>query len=338
MALRGIPRCRIPDCWLPSLTGVSEEALAALRHSLMASSLKGYNAYLARFERFCLQTGVEDWREASLVVILDFLCLITRNVERPASVLDGAISALKTAFVQSGVMDSPWIARVKKGLIASRTTRARKATEPVPAEPICAWLRRLPDNDALSFVELRRKVAVLAAMVLIARPSDLTHIMVDSVQLLGGGLEMSIDLLAFKNDYHRDGASLVVQACSEPKLCFIRACMALLQRLRARFGRPAALFVHEHRNEPLKAASIGRILKEGCAEAGIGNVFSGRNFRPGGATRGLAGGLPLDYVMHTGRWSNAGTVYGHYVRTARQENATDILMGLRSGTRALDAT
>lgn len=29
--------------------------------------------------------------------------------------------------------------------------------------------------------------------------------------------------------------------------------------------------------------------------------FSARNFRPGGATRGIEGGLPLDLIMHVGR-------------------------------------
>ena len=84
-------------------------------------------------------------------------------------------------------------------------------------------------------------MAVLAAMVLIARPSDLTHIAVDSLQVHNGGQEMTVNLLAFKNDYHRDGASLTISACSEPKLCFIRACSALLGRLRSRYQRPSAL-------------------------------------------------------------------------------------------------
>ena len=246
--------------------------------------------------------------------------------------LDTAVSALKAAFVHSDLMDSPWVSRLKKGLTSARTTRGRKVTQPIPAEPICSWLRGLPDNDLLSLTELRRKVAVLAAMVLIARPSDLTHILVDSLCVQRGGQEMSLNLLAFKNDYHRDGASLVVTACSEPKLCFIRACSALLQRLRTRFTRPAALFIQENVNKPLSAASIGRILKEGCSAAGIGDVFSGRNFRPGGATRGLAGGLPLDLVMHIGRWRDSSTVYGHYVRSEQPASTSDVLMGIRLGS------
>ena len=320
------------------MTGISSpEVLEALSCSLQPTTLKNYNAYLARFEQFCSQAGIVDWRDASLPVVLDFLCSVTRNVERPASVLDGVISALKSAFVHSDLIDSPWVARLKKGLIASRTTRGRTVTQPIPAKPICTWLRGLPDNDHLSFVELRRKVAVLAAMVLIARPSDLMHIVVNSLHVQNGGQEMSVDLFGFKNDYHRDGASLMVTACSEPKLCFIRACSALLQRLRTFYSRPTALFVQEHANKPLTAASIGRILREACSAAGIGDAFSGRNFRPGGATRGLSGGLPLDLVMHIGRWRDPATVYGHYVRSERPSSTSDVLLGIRSGN-TLDAT
>lgn len=311
--------------------------IAALSSSLQHNTIKHYNGYLARFEALCVQEGVTDWRQAPLTLVLEFLCLITRDIERPASVLDTAVSALKAAFAHSDLMDSPWIARVRKGLVATRTSRVRNVTQPIPAEPICTWLRSLPQNELLPFVELRRKVAVLAAMVLIARPSDLTHIAVDSLQVHNGGQEMTVNLLAFKNDYHRDGASLTISACSEPKLCFIRACSALLGRLRSRYQRPSALFVHEDKNQPLSAASIGRVLKEACVAAGIGDVFSGRNFRPGGATRGIAGGLPLDLVMHIGRWRDPSTVYGHYIRSERPAGVSDVLLGLCSGN-TLDAT
>jgi len=318
--------------------GVSDEARDALAHSLQLKTLKQYNAYLARFEAFCSSVGLDDWRAADLPIVLDFLCSLTRGgVQRPGAVLDTAGAALKLAFVGSDLIDSEWVKRLKKGLVVQRTTRGRKVTQPIPAEPICAWLRGLPDNAQLSFVELRRKVAVLAAMVLIARPSDLTHIAFDSVRALRDGREMSISLLGFKNDYNRDGASLVVTACSEDKLCFIRAAGHLQRLLRARFHQPAALFIHEHKNRPLSAASIGRVLKEACVAAGIGDQFSGRNFRPGGATRGIEGGLPLDLVMHIGRWRDPATVYGHYVRSRRPESTTDVLMGVRSES-ALDAT
>ena len=300
------------------------------------NTLKHYNGYLERFRAFALGRGFGDWRLASLPLILDFLCsLVTERVERPSSVLDMAIPALRLAFPGSDLMDSPWIPRLRKGLVTAHTARPRRVTEPIPAEPVCAWLRGLPDNDRLSLVELRRKVAVLAAMVLIARPSDLTRILPDSLVIRRDGAEMSVDLLAFKNDYQRDGSSLVVMACSEPRLCFIRAASALLARLRRAYSRPVALFLHEQRNEALLPASVGRILKEACTLAGIGDAFSGRNFRPGGATRGLAAGLPLDLVMHIGRWRDPSTVFGHYVRSAQPPGTSDALLGVRP---SLDAT
>ena len=62
--------------------------------------------------------------------------------------------------------------------------------------------------------------------------------------------------------------------------------------------------------------------------AEIGDRYSARNFRPGGATRGLSAGLPLDLVMHIGRWRDATTVYGHYLRSAATVNTTDALLGV----------
>ncbi len=316
-----------------------ERVREAAARSLASNSVKHYNAYLARFEQFCsAAAGLTDWRLATLAVVLDFLCsLVAEGVARPASVLDQAIAALRHAFVGSSLLSDEWVGRVRRGLIAQYTTRTRNVTAPIPAGPVCDWLRRLPENDALSYVELRRKVAVLAAMVLIARPADLTCLRVDAIREEPGGHEMTVALLAFKNDYHRDGASLVVQACSEPKLCFIRAVAALRRVLRTRYIQPAALFMHEHKNSPLAAASIGHILKEACRAAGMED-FTGRNFRPGGATRGLAGGLPLDLVMHIGRWRDSSTVLDHYVRSERPAGVTDVLMGIRGAPSALDAT
>ena len=334
--------CRLPDLWvrnfdLPAgLEHLRDGVVDALSHSLADGTIKQYNGYLARFERACGSYGLASWQQATTGHVLAFLTEIARGTNRPAGPLGGAIAALRIAFesvAANGVANplaSPLIDRVKKGLVAALTTRPRRPTQPLPVEGIRRWVESLPPNESLPYDRLRMKCAVLAALVLIARPSDLTHI--DAQQLAFepdlSGVEVS--LLKFKNDYHRDGAVLNIQACSDPRLCFVRACFRLLQLNEGRHRNCRSLFIDYNTGTPLGAGQIGTILKNACKLANLPAVFSGRNFRPGGANRGLQGGLPLDLVMHIGRWRNFNTVYNHYLLSDRPVNTTDVLVGLPS--------
>jgi hypothetical protein len=310
---------------------------AALAKSLARNTLKHYNGYLARFAAFCHELGLGSWRDASTDHVLSFLAALAEGVGRPGPTLDAAIPALRLAFFAAQVspLDSPLVARLRKGLIAD-TLRVRAVTEPLPVLPLVRWLRTMPDTPHLSVQQLRVKCAALAAVVLIARPSDLTCVALDGIEFADDLSTMTVSLLAFKNDYHRDGAVLSVQACSEPKLCLVRAAHRLVREVRRRWPRASHLFVSDNDGKPLKAASVSRLLKSACEAAGMGERFSARNFRPGGATRGLAAGLPLDLVMHIGRWRDCNTVYDHYLRSSPGVNTTDALLGV--DPRALDAT
>jgi hypothetical protein len=322
---------------MTSVTSSDPRVRLALARSLAPLTLKHYNNYLARFALFCSQKGLASWRSASTDVVLSFLVEVAAHVGRPSATLDMVIPALRLAFSAAPVspLDSPLIARLRKGIVAG-TQVVRAVTEPLPVLQLAQWLRRLPDNAQLSGQQLRVKCAALAAVVLIARPSDLTHIAIDGLRFADDLSTMTLSLLGFKNDYHRDGAILSVQACSEPALCFIRASHVLLREVQRRWPRASHLFVSERDGKPLKPNSISRLLKEACVAAEMGDRYSARNFRPGGATRGLAAGLPLDLVMHIGRWRDANTVYGHYLRSAATVNTTDALLGV--DPRTLDVT
>ena len=315
----------------------------ALIASLGAASVKSYNGYLARFTKACTRMGLPSWREASTAHVLAFLCDLARGLQRPSSTLDSAIAALRIAFADSqpSPLDSPLIPRVRKGLVALFTARPRKVTPPLPVGPIRDWVRSLPPDDKLSYADLRLKCAALAALVLIARPSDLTRIDASRITFEGDLSAMRIDLLGFKNDYRRDGAELKVEASSEPQVCFLRSCKRLLELNRKRAPLVRHLFLDPVERRPLTAAEISALLKTACKAAGLDTaVFTARTFRPGGATRGIEGGLPLDLVMHIGRWRSVDTVYGHYLHSRRSVNVTDVLLGTSgsAGPGALDDT
>jgi len=329
--------CRLPDCWLAGVTSRDPRVRTALAKSLAPNTLKHYNGYLARFAAFCREEGLASWRDASTDHVLSFLALIASGVGRPGPTLDAAIPALRLAFAGARVspLDSHLLSRLRKGLVAD-TVRVRAVTEPLPVLPLVQWLRSLPDTPQLSSERLRVKCAALLAVVLIARPADLACITLDGIVISEDLSEMTISLLAFKNDYHRDGAVLRVQACSVPKLCLIRTVHRLVGVVRRRWPRASHLFVGDNNGKPLKPASISRLLKDACQAAGIGDRYTARNFRPGGATRGIAAGLPLDLVMHIGRWRDINTVYAHYLRSSPGANTTDALLGV--DPHALDAT
>src|SRR5262249_49975919 len=148
----------------------------ALCSSLKASTIAQYNGYLSRFAATCSSyDGLSSWRQATPGHIMEFLCDIASGLNRPSASLDTAMAALRLAFysVRPSPLDSPLIARVKKGLVSKGTTRPRLPTQPLPVAPLRDWLRTLAPISKLDYEKLRMKCAVLAAMTLIARPSDL---------------------------------------------------------------------------------------------------------------------------------------------------------------------
>lgn len=325
--------------------GLSEQhkraVQAALVASLGAGTIKSYNGYLARFVKACEDMGLSSWRGASTDHILAFLCDLGKGLQRPSASLDSAIAALRIAFegTTPSPLESPLIPRVKKGVVALFTSRPRKSTPPLPVEPIRDWICSLPTNAELSYEALRMKCAALAALVLIARPSDLTRIDSSRIIFEEDLSSMRIDLLAFKNDYHRDGAELRVEASSDSRVCFVKACKRLLELNKRKAPQVQQLFLDPLRRQPLSAQQVSAILKAACKAAGLDtSVFTARTFRPGGATRGIEGGLPLDLVMHIGRWRSADTVYGHYLRSQRSVNVSDVLLGVTGAGPALEDT
>lgn len=326
----------LPD----DLAPYRDAVINALVRSLKAGTVRNYNNYLARFVNACAALGLPSWRAATTGHVLVFLCDIARGLNRPSSTLESAISALKLAFesLSPSPLDSPLISRVKKGLVDLHTTRPRAPTQPLPVAPIRDWLLSLPPTNDLDYDRLRMKCAVLAALVLIARPSDLCCIDPRLLEFEDDLSAVTVSLLAFKNDYHRDGAVLRVEASSVPELCFVRACKRLHSLNFARFPNASGLFIDPASGAKLLSAQVGQILKRACTLAGLGAVFTARNFRPGGATRGIEGGLPLDLVMHIGRWRSADTVYAHYLRSARPVNVSDTLLAVPPRARALEDT
>ena len=98
-----------------------------------------------------------------------------------------------------------------------------------------------------------------AVLVLIARPSDLTHIDAQQLDFKPDLSGIEVSLLKFKNDYHRDGAILNVQACSVPHLCFVRACYRLVSLNEDRFPNCRSPFIDYDTGAPLKAGKKTRM-------------------------------------------------------------------------------
>jgi len=212
----------------------------------------------------------------------------------------------------------------------SRTGRPLLRTAPVPVDPIVTLLRSWPANDSLQLSDLRAKTLALWMITLIMRPSDASSINADWITVSADGLSASVTLLGFKNDYQRDGATIELAAASDPLVCPIRAFLELRRRIYPD-GVPqnAPLFtLLDGSLTRLKPASVSSICRDVCARAGLPEgAFSGRNFRPGGATRGMQSRVPLDVIMQIGRWRDASVVQRHYVSRARDSNVTDAILG-----------
>lgn len=331
VALRGIPVIwaedlrRLDASFPPNTAQLLAQALAP-------NTLRNYNAMFARFRAFCESSRLSDWRMATPGTVFRFLESITRSVTRPRATLDVALAALGHAFrfASASPLSNPALSLLRSALQRSRTSRPLARTTPLPVEPIVQLFRKWPPNELLTLQQLRDKTLALWMIALIMRPSDAASVDADWVDISPDGSSAVVSLLAFKNDYQRDGARIELSAASDIRICPLAAFCELRSRLYgSSVPQRAPLFTSlGDTKSRLSPSAISTICRDICSKAGLpSGAFSGRNFRAGGATRGLQAKIPLDVVMHVGRWRSSSTVQRHYVSRFKDFNVTDAILG-----------
>ena len=224
----------------------------------------------------------------------------------------------------------PLVVRLLKGAYIQRPPKP-KYSQTWDVTKMLTHLRSLGDNETLSLKLLTQKLAMLLALVLGHRSSDLVRL-----TLCGKAIPQRVSRYLAKGlaKQPRPGNEkalqpVVIASFEEELLCPV-ACLPVYEKATAKFREDEAamqLFlavVPPH--WPVSSSTIGRWIKKSLERTGLEPTFSAHSTRSAASTAAALSGLSTQEVMDRTGWSSLDTFCKYYFRP-QSEFCTAIRFG-----------
>ncbi|GFN95918.1 reverse transcriptase/ribonuclease h/methyltransferase [Plakobranchus ocellatus] len=218
-----------------------------------------------------------------------------------------------------------------KALIKADTKRPAGRTKVMPTNNFVKLFKNWGANENLSLRRLRQKAVTLLALTAMCRPSDLaprTGFMRDQIRFNDDG-SMTVLFYGIKNDTDRHGFEVRIGrsecALTDPVLCLKDYIRRTNQNITARQNKPVFITLLPP-FKALSAQSVGTILRQSIADAGLDESFTPRCFRPTGATAAVVGGVEPPVARSLGRWKSEEVFASRYVYPLSTKSATDSIL------------
>ena len=238
-----------------------------------------------------------DPLSASIASILEFLTQEFKagREYRSLNCYRSAISSTHLPVQGFAVGKHPLVCRLMKGTYNMRPPQP-KYTSLWEVKRVLLFLHQSGDNTKLSLKELTLKLAMLLALVLARRSSDLVHLSVQGVHELPQAISIPLSGLAKQSrPGHADQNSVINASFSEdPYLCPV-ACFKeyVAQTAALRIHNSPQLFIAVIKpHKPVLSCSIARWIKEVLRKSGVDvSQFSAHSTRGTSTSKAAAAGI-----------------------------------------------
>ena len=285
-------------------------------------------------KQFVINCNIKNMRFFLYTVYLvDFLCSICDNSDRPRSVLNTALAALShvyRALEQQDLTKDAHIVRLTTALVKSQTVRPMKKSTVLPVDRFTEMFRSWGSNDSLSLKHLRLKAITLLALALMLRPSDVAPkatifdantgdiqtvlFITDMLEFRADGVKVTF--FGIKNDAQRSGFEVFLPRHATPVIDPVQTLSDYITRTQSVRSDNAVFLSLKRPHKAVSAAVIGKVLKESMHLTGLSRQgFWGKTYRPTGATMAIHSGVDPHIVQKVGRWKCAEVFYQHYVHS-----------------------
>lgn len=219
----------------------------------------------------------------------------------------------------------PLVIRLLKGVFNQRPPQPRY-THTWDVAKMLTYLKSLGSNESLSLKLLTQKLAMLLALVLGHRSSDLVRLSLSGHSYTPEGVVLPCNGLA-KQSRPGNEKSLepVVIAAFEDRLVCPVACLQEYQKSTAEFRKKETamqLFlamVPPHK--PVSSSTIARWIKKSLEMAGLEPIFSAHSTRSAASTAAAMAGVSTQEIMNRAGWSNKDTFCKFYYRPRAEFDA-----------------
>ena len=192
-------------------------------------------------------------------------------------------------------------------------------------DTVLDYIRKLPDNNDLSFQQLTHKLAMLMALANADRCSDLAALDIRYHSAQGNGEKFVIPGLTKSRRKGPPLESFYVSYPEEPILCPVRTLHSYIQRskdLRKPTSSSNPLFISVRKpHKPVKPATIGHWIRSVMKAAGIDTqIFSAHSTRGAATSKAKAAGVSSAEILKAANWSSISTFCRFYHRPSHSGN------------------
>ena len=301
--------------------GLSDRVINVIRKSWRVSTESAYSSIWRRWDSWCFGRGI-DPLSAPISDILEFLCdqFEAGKKYRTINSMRSAISMTHDDVDGTRVGQHPLVSRFLKGVFNSRPPAPRYSVT-WDVDVVLSYIQNLPDNEVLSFKLLSCKVAMLMALANADRCSDLVALDLTYRYFSVSGVRFVIPGLT-KTRRNGPPVEAFYSAFPEnPKLCPVQALRCYEERSAGLRSKPSnalgnPLFVSVRKpHKPVKAATIGRWLRNVMSSAGIDTkIFLAHSTRGAATSKAKLVGVSSADILKAACWSSTSTFCRFYHR------------------------
>ena len=291
---------------------IPNNAIELLMSSWRSKTISNYNSAWKKWEGWCKQRGMHPFA-ADVSSILGFLADQFEEGRQYCSLncYRSALSSTHLPVEGFPVGQHPLVVKLLKGAYIQRPPKPRYSqTWDVTQMP--AYLRSLGGNETLSLKLLTQKLAMLLALVLGHRSSDLVRLTLCGRSYIPEGVTLLCKGIVKQTRPGNEKSlqPVVIASFEEEPLCPV-ACLRVYEEATAKFKKDEAamqLFlavVPPH--WPISSSTIARWVKNSLERAGLESTFSAHSTRSAVSTAAALSGLSTREIMDRAGWSSLDT-------------------------------
>ena len=295
---------------------VSESAGNLIIASWRPKTNANYNSAWRKWEEWCNSHCVPTF-SASVPDILGFLAhhfeqgkqFLTLNCYR------SALSSCHLPIEGFPVGQHPLVSRLLKGAFNLRPPQPRYSST-WDVSTMLHHLLSFGPNDKLCLDRLTRKLAVLLALVLAHRASDLVRLSLEGGTYTPEGVVLTCKGLSKTSRPGKNPSSVIIAPFEESHgLCPIKCLQqyeAVTKQFRVSTSHNQLFLSTIEPHGPISSSTVARWLKKTLQEAGLDSHFSGHSTRGAATTTAALAGLSTQEIMNRAGWSQENTFCRYY--------------------------
>jgi len=303
-------------------SNLSSAAQNLILASWRPSTLKQYQSYLQRWERFCTSNAVDIYKP-SVEQVIEFLTSLF-NDSLGYSAINTARSALSSIITvgNTPIGEHPLICRLMKGAFQLKPSLP-KYSYIWDVGQLFSYFQEHPPIASLSLKELSYTTATLLCLLTGQRCQTLHAMDLRYIQVLPDRLHISIQQVLKTTKPGKHQAPFEIQSFpSNECLCIVKRIHEYLSRTAPLRKTHTQLFISfQSPFQPVSKDTIARWVKETLKLAGIDTgKFSAHSCRAASTSAAHKAGLSLPEIMAAAGWSNARTFAQYYCKTIDKYN------------------